>query len=129
MNRLHALKCRYISWNLNWVCRPSSVTTNKLSYQIQPAIISRKIQTMAGQPEIPKMQYAQVFEKCGGPIEYKQIPVPEPGPDEVLVNIKYSGVCHTDLHVRRPKLEKYLFLYLGTNQVHFRLGKAIGLSG
>lgn len=21
-----------------------------------------------------------------------------PGPDEVLVNIKYSGVCHTDLH-------------------------------
>ena len=22
----------------------------------------------------------------------------QPGPDEVLVNIKYSGVCHTDLH-------------------------------
>ena len=22
----------------------------------------------------------------------------KPGPDEVLVNIKYSGVCHTDLH-------------------------------
>ncbi|EXK23378.1 hypothetical protein FOMG_19842 [Fusarium oxysporum f. sp. melonis 26406] len=21
-----------------------------------------------------------------------------PGPDEVLVNVKYSGVCHTDLH-------------------------------
>lgn len=29
---------------------------------------------------------------------YKKIPVPSPGPDEVLVNIKYSGVCHTDLH-------------------------------
>lgn len=29
---------------------------------------------------------------------YKKIPVPKPGPDEVLVNIKYSGVCHTDLH-------------------------------
>ena len=27
-----------------------------------------------------------------------EIPVPKPGPDEVLVNIKYSGVCHTDLH-------------------------------
>ena len=25
-------------------------------------------------------------------------PVAKPGPDEVLVNIKYSGVCHTDLH-------------------------------
>lgn len=29
---------------------------------------------------------------------YKQVSVPVPGPDEVLVNIKYSGVCHTDLH-------------------------------
>lgn len=29
---------------------------------------------------------------------YKQIPVPKPGPDEVLINVKYSGVCHTDLH-------------------------------
>lgn len=24
--------------------------------------------------------------------------MPRPGPDEVLINIKYSGVCHTDLH-------------------------------
>lgn len=24
--------------------------------------------------------------------------MPQPGPDEVLINIKYSGVCHTDLH-------------------------------
>ncbi|KAJ5966280.1 hypothetical protein N7481_012994, partial [Penicillium waksmanii] len=37
-------------------------------------------------------------EKKGGPPIYKQIPVPKPGPDEVLVKIKYSGVCHTDLH-------------------------------
>lgn len=29
---------------------------------------------------------------------YKKIAVPTPGPDEVLVNVKYSGVCHTDLH-------------------------------
>ncbi|KAF8469661.1 chaperonin 10-like protein [Kalaharituber pfeilii] len=53
---------------------------------------------MSGQPEIPKMQYAQIFERKGGPIEYKQVLVKEPGPDEVLVNIKYTGVCHTDLH-------------------------------
>ncbi|OCK81516.1 GroES-like protein [Lepidopterella palustris CBS 459.81] len=48
--------------------------------------------------QIPKMQWAQVFEKTGGPLEYKQIPVKQPGPDEVLINIKFSGVCHTDLH-------------------------------
>ncbi|MBE3047505.1 zinc-dependent alcohol dehydrogenase [Candidatus Bathyarchaeota archaeon] len=29
---------------------------------------------------------------------YKSIPVPKPGPNQVLVNIKYSGVCRTDLH-------------------------------
>jgi len=49
-------------------------------------------------PEIPKKQKAQVIEKTGGPVEYKDIDVQQPGPDEVLVNIKYSGVCHTDLH-------------------------------
>ncbi|KAI4142839.1 MAG: hypothetical protein LQ340_007206 [Diploschistes diacapsis] len=48
--------------------------------------------------QIPEKQWAQVIEKTGGPIAYKEIPVPKPGPDEVLVNIKYSGVCHTDLH-------------------------------
>lgn len=31
-------------------------------------------------------------------VVYKKIPVQEPGPDEVLINVKYSGVCHTDLH-------------------------------
>jgi len=48
--------------------------------------------------EVPKKQMAMVLEKTGGPVEYKEIDVPKPGPDEVLVNIKYSGVCHTDLH-------------------------------
>jgi alcohol dehydrogenase, propanol-preferring len=47
---------------------------------------------------IPELQWAQVAEKTGGPLVYKQIPVPKPGPDEVLVKIRYSGVCHTDLH-------------------------------
>ncbi|KAF4466056.1 Alcohol dehydrogenase 1 [Fusarium albosuccineum] len=48
--------------------------------------------------EVPSVQWAQVVEKNGGPTEYKQIPVQKPGPDEVLVNVKFSGVCHTDLH-------------------------------
>ncbi|KAF2799006.1 GroES-like protein [Melanomma pulvis-pyrius CBS 109.77] len=49
-------------------------------------------------PTIPKEQWAQVIEKTGGPVDYKKIPVPTPASDEVLVNIKFSGVCHTDLH-------------------------------
>ncbi|TPX17628.1 uncharacterized protein E0L32_012073 [Thyridium curvatum] len=53
--------------------------------------------TAAG-PAIPTEQWAQVLEEKGGKVQYKKIPVPKPGPDEVLINIKYSGVCHTDLH-------------------------------
>lgn len=48
--------------------------------------------------EIPKKQWAQVIEKTGGPVEYKQIDVQKPGADEVLIHVQYSGVCHTDLH-------------------------------
>ncbi|KAJ5908206.1 Alcohol dehydrogenase 1 [Penicillium taxi] len=51
--------------------------------------------------EIPELQWAQVVEEVGGPLTYKQIPVPKPGPDEVLVKIAYSGVCHTDLHAMK----------------------------
>ncbi|KAL1303539.1 hypothetical protein AAFC00_006912 [Neodothiora populina] len=48
--------------------------------------------------EIPETQWAQVIERAGEQNTYKQIPVQKPGPDEVLINVKYSGVCHTDLH-------------------------------
>ncbi|KAI1191232.1 dehydrogenase-like protein [Nemania serpens] len=48
--------------------------------------------------DIPQEQWAQVLEQTGGKLSYRKIPVPKPGPDEVLLNIKYSGVCHTDLH-------------------------------
>ncbi|KAI5287213.1 alcohol dehydrogenase, partial [Ascosphaera aggregata] len=47
---------------------------------------------------IPEMQWAQVLLEDGKTIEYKQIPVAKPGPDEILVKVIYSGVCHTDLH-------------------------------
>lgn len=48
--------------------------------------------------QIPKTQKAVVFETNGGPLEYKDIAVPVPKDSEILINIKYSGVCHTDLH-------------------------------
>ncbi|GME81952.1 unnamed protein product [Ambrosiozyma monospora] len=47
---------------------------------------------------IPKTQKAVIFETNGGPLLYKDIPVPVPKPNEILINVKYSGVCHTDLH-------------------------------
>ncbi|CDO57194.1 hypothetical protein DV495_003948 [Geotrichum candidum] len=48
---------------------------------------------------VPRTQKAIVFEKNNGPLLYKtDWPVPTPAADEILVNVKYSGVCHTDLH-------------------------------
>lgn len=47
---------------------------------------------------IPQTQKAVIFETNGGPLLYKDIPVPTPKPNELLINVKYSGVCHTDLH-------------------------------
>ena len=49
----------------------------------------------SGAPYIPEKQWAQVIDETGGPISY---PLSPPGPGKVLVNIKFSGVCHTDLH-------------------------------
>ena len=80
----------------------TSVLTASSSQPLSPTQFLKLTSDMAPQPQkVPEKQWAQIFEKKGGPIEYKQIPVAKPGPDEVLVNIKYSGVCHTDLHVRR----------------------------
>ncbi|ODV75615.1 alcohol dehydrogenase ADH3 [Cyberlindnera jadinii NRRL Y-1542] len=56
------------------------------------------IRGLATAPVIPKTQKGVIFYENGGELQYKDIPVPEPKPNEILVNVKYSGVCHTDLH-------------------------------
>ncbi len=36
-----------------------------------------------------------------GELHIRDLPVPEPGPEEALVRISASGVCHSDLHLAR----------------------------
>jgi propanol-preferring alcohol dehydrogenase len=43
------------------------------------------------------MQAAQV-ERFGRPLVIKEIPIPVPGPAQILVKTEACGVCHTDLH-------------------------------
>jgi len=38
------------------------------------------------------------------PLELRELPVPEPGPHEVLVRINACGICRTDLHVTEGEL-------------------------
>lgn len=54
-----------------------------------------------GTIDIPDKQWAQVVETLGSGVIYKDIPVQQPGPDEVSTNIKFSGVCYTDLHTMK----------------------------
>ena len=42
---------------------------------------------------------AAILVEAGRPLVVEEIPVPEPGPGEVLVRVEACGVCHTDLHV------------------------------
>ncbi|HTV57376.1 MAG TPA: alcohol dehydrogenase AdhP [Verrucomicrobiae bacterium] len=45
-----------------------------------------------------KTMKAAVVTSFGKPLAVREVPVPEPGPGQVLVEIAASGVCHTDLH-------------------------------
>ena len=38
--------------------------------------------------------------KVGQPVEMHDIPVPEVGPQDVLVKVKAAGICHSDAHYR-----------------------------
>ncbi|HVQ89929.1 MAG TPA: zinc-dependent alcohol dehydrogenase [Mycobacteriales bacterium] len=44
---------------------------------------------------------AAVVPALGAPLEIRDLPVPEPGPGQVLVRIEASGICHTDVHAAR----------------------------
>jgi propanol-preferring alcohol dehydrogenase len=45
-----------------------------------------------------KMMRAAVLTEYGGSLEIKQVPIPQPAPNDVLVKLIACGICHTDLH-------------------------------
>ena len=55
-----------------------------------------------------------VLKKPGEPLEETDLPIPQPGPGQVLVRIRACAVCRTDLHVADGELtEPKLPLVLG----------------
>jgi propanol-preferring alcohol dehydrogenase len=44
---------------------------------------------------------AAVVRRFDTPLTIEDVPVPEPGPEQVLVHIEASGLCHTDIHAAR----------------------------
>ncbi len=45
-----------------------------------------------------RMMKAAVVHAFGRPLSIEEVPIPTPGPGQVLVRVQASGVCHTDLH-------------------------------
>jgi propanol-preferring alcohol dehydrogenase len=89
--------------------------------------------------KIPKTMKAMVLEEQGQPLQHQEVPVPEPGPDQVLLRIHACGVCRTDLHIvdgdlTEPKLPLILghqivgtVVRIGDRVDQFQLGDRVGV--
>ena len=61
-----------------------------------------------------------------GVIEFREVPVPQPGPGEVLVKIKRIGICGSDIHVYHGK---HPFTSYPVTQGHEVSGQVAALGG
>jgi len=80
-----------------------------------------------------------VFNRAGRPLVERDIPVPVPGPEQVLLRIRACGVCRTDLHIvdgelTEPRLPLVLghqiigiVAGVGANVEQFREGDRVGV--
>lgn len=88
---------------------------------------------------VPEQMQAMVLEKPGTPLNLRKIPLPTPGPDQVLLRVHACGVCRTDLHIldgeiKHPKLPLILghqivgtVVSMGENVHRFHTGERIGV--
>ena len=82
---------------------------------------------------------AMVLTAPGSPLVLQALPSPEPGPDQVLLQVRACGVCRTDLHIAEGELaEPKLPLILGheivgtvvgrgSNVERFSVGERVGV--
>lgn len=90
---------------------------------------------------LPKTMQAAVVEKFGEPLVVREVPVPNPGPGQALVEISASGVCHTDLHAAegdwpvKPTLPftpghegAGTVVELGPGVTHLKVGDRVGIA-
>ncbi len=74
--------------------------------------------------ELSQTMQAMVLERPGAPLALREIPVPQPGPGQLLLRVAACGVCRTDLHIVDGDLDgPKLPLVLG----HEIVGHVVGL--
>jgi len=84
---------------------------------------------------------AAVVKAFGKPLVIEDVPVPVPGPGELLVKLKACGVCHTDLHAASgdwpvkpvpPFIPGHeaagIVAALGLGVTDFKVGDAVGVA-
>jgi uncharacterized zinc-type alcohol dehydrogenase-like protein len=55
---------------------------------------------------MPQQVKALATDSAGGPYRRTVITRRDPGPDEVVIDIKYAGICHSDIHTARGEWGK-----------------------
>jgi propanol-preferring alcohol dehydrogenase len=88
---------------------------------------------------LPKTMQAMVLEEPGKPLMLKEVALPQPVSDQVLIRVRACGVCRTDLHIvdgelPDPKLPLILgheivgtVVALGRDVERFQPGDRIGV--
>jgi propanol-preferring alcohol dehydrogenase len=92
----------------------------------------------SGEENIPAM-YAMRLEQPGSGLHRVELDVPEPGPGEVLIQVRACGVCRTDLHLIEGELTGGKLpivpgheivgtvVRIGSRVEHFREGGRVGV--
>jgi propanol-preferring alcohol dehydrogenase len=87
----------------------------------------------------PELMRAMVLERPGEPLKPARLPVPAPGPGELLLKVLACGICRTDLHVvdgeltgpRLPLVPGHqivaLVEHVGAGVTEFRPGDPVGV--
>jgi len=88
---------------------------------------------------LPSHRFAMVLTAPQTPLQWQELPIPEPAPDQVLLRVQTCGVCRTDLHVldgdlTQPKLPLILgheivgtVAAMGSRVTKFRWGERVGV--